>query len=428
MVQILIVSYDWPPRNAMGSHRAYQWAKFWSLAGAKVSVLTAQKQLFDAPFDLELPQIAGVRVMEVPYGRNLTPLVSMLKVKWFHKLARLVSLRLLRLSGQTYDPRSGWSAAANEYLRTLNPSYNVIVTSYEPFGSLLIGVAQKKLNPSLVWVADFRDLGGFGRKHSRIRLMDRSRVSRFRTLVSSADLVTTVSPELVNVISDHVNKPVLLAMNGYDTDYPDLDERSSTIPSERTDPLRIVYTGTMNTRSRDLRPLLNSLRRLERNGMISPGEVVIEIYGSRVEMAVRLSKDPSYARYLQLKGGISPEESRKVQRGADILLLLEGSESDSRGSITGKVFEYLVARRPVLCVGPLPHFDLSQLIVETGVGQSFGPADARKLDETILATLDGKGLFESYRPVVSKITAYSRENQSMILYRAIEKFLEIDAR
>ena len=162
--------------------------------------------------------------------------------------------------------------------------------------------------------------------------------------------------------------------------------------------------------------------------MIPPGEVVIEIYGSRVEMAVRLSKDPSYARYLQLKGGISPEESRKVQRGADILLLLEGSESDSRGSITGKVFEYLVARRPVLCVGPPPHFDLSQLIVETGVGQSFGPADAGKLDETILATLDGKGLFEAYRPVVSKITAYSRENQSMILYRAIEKFLEIDAR
>ena len=66
-MNILIVTYNWPPRNAIGAHRPYSWAKYWSALGANVTVLTAKKYSFDAPLDLDLPVINGVHVVNVPY-------------------------------------------------------------------------------------------------------------------------------------------------------------------------------------------------------------------------------------------------------------------------------------------------------------------------------------------------------------------------
>ena len=56
-MRIVIVTYNWPPRNAIGTHRPYSWARYWSEAGAKITVLTAAKHAFDAPLDLYLPNI-----------------------------------------------------------------------------------------------------------------------------------------------------------------------------------------------------------------------------------------------------------------------------------------------------------------------------------------------------------------------------------
>ena len=66
--RIVIVTYDWPPRNAISIHRPYAWARYWSEAGAQVTVLTAIKQPFDEPLDLHMPQLQEVEVIEVPYG------------------------------------------------------------------------------------------------------------------------------------------------------------------------------------------------------------------------------------------------------------------------------------------------------------------------------------------------------------------------
>ena len=46
MKKILIISYDWTPRNSIGVHRPYSWAKYWSLNGYEVTVLTSKKKIF----------------------------------------------------------------------------------------------------------------------------------------------------------------------------------------------------------------------------------------------------------------------------------------------------------------------------------------------------------------------------------------------
>ena len=48
---------------------------------------------------------------------------------------------------------------------------------------------------------------------------------------------------------------------------------------------------------------------------------------------------------------VSREEVLKLQAEADILLLLLWDDPREVGVYTGKLFEYLAARRPILCIG-----------------------------------------------------------------------------
>ena len=46
-LKITIVTYSWPPRNSISTHRPYSWARYWSEKGQDVTILTAKKKIFD---------------------------------------------------------------------------------------------------------------------------------------------------------------------------------------------------------------------------------------------------------------------------------------------------------------------------------------------------------------------------------------------
>ena len=61
-MRILIITYDWPPRNSIATHRPYSWAKYWSNNETQISVLTAKKKPYDEPLNLILPVIDKLNV------------------------------------------------------------------------------------------------------------------------------------------------------------------------------------------------------------------------------------------------------------------------------------------------------------------------------------------------------------------------------
>ena len=75
-LKITIITYSWPPRNSMSTHRPYSWARYWSEKGADVTVITAKKKIFDHPLDMELPKLEGVKVIEVSYNVKWSGLVN----------------------------------------------------------------------------------------------------------------------------------------------------------------------------------------------------------------------------------------------------------------------------------------------------------------------------------------------------------------
>lgn len=424
-LKIVIVTYNWPPRNAIGTHRPYAWAKRWSELGASVTVLTAQKHPYDAPLDLDLPPLPGVGIEEVAYGSTVAKLGGgMLRDGPTRQFAKTLVGWFRSRFGVNADIREKWQAAARQRALQLSEKSDIVVSTYGPAASHLIAFEMKQHNPALFWVADYRDL--WSQRHT-VELTERHRARERQLEVSSvgegADLLTAVSHDMVEQLDKLTGKPVLLVRNGFDIEEDMLRKRLKMKASRFSAPLRLVHTGTLYEGLRDPEPLLAALAALLNEGKIAEGEISVDFYGARIDPARRLAKNPQYAPFIRLMGHVPRAEALKAQQQADLLLLLESPDPRARGVLTGKVFEYIASGTPVLSLGSLADYEIPKLLSETGTGISFSYDNTVALKQFLVQCLDGVSQATAYRPDLSKIMHYSRHRQADELYTELRQRL-----
>ena len=416
-IRIVIITYDWPPRNAISVHRPYAWAKYWPALGAKITVLTAAKKSFDEPLDLILPDLSNIEVIEVPYSNKTKVFLGFLKLVSIRRLAKRVKEILGRRAGFVIDPRSAWYHSAEPIAINLASQTDVVVSTFGPPSAHLLAMEMKVANPKLRWVADYRDL--WSQRHtgdipdaarSKMREQEIASVGRY------ADEIIAASKDMVEQLSSLLKKPVHLSPNGFDLDEETVRARLFSPLRRQNGPLRIVYTGMIYPGHRDPVPLLDALSELQDKGEIEHGEVTVDFYGDRVEVAIALAKKSEYAPFIRLMGHVTRENALEAQRNADILLLLESPALEARGVLTGKLFEYMVSGRPILCIGSRPEYEIGQVLEDTGTGVVIGPEQYGEISELIKQTLEGDGLLQLYSPKIERIFIYSRANQSKLIY------------
>src|SRR5690606_22827359 len=78
----------------------------------------------------------------------------------------------------------------------------------------------------------------------------------------------------------------------------------------------------------------------------------------------------SLREFVKLTGYVSHEESIKLQRSSQVLLLIEIDSDETKCIIAGKLFEYMASQRPILAIGP-ENWDVNQIISETNTGFVF---------------------------------------------------------
>ena len=91
------------------------------------------------------------------------------------------------------------------------------------------------------------------------------------------------------------------------------------------------------------------------------------------------------------------------QKSSRVLLLMVNNTPNSKGIITGKIFEYMASNRPILVIGP-EDGDLAKIISATKSGVVCGYDSEVKLKEIILDLFNNKLIFN---PDFEK---YSRRN------------------
>ena len=118
--------------------------------------------------------------------------------------------------------------------------------------------------------------------------------------------------------------------------------------------------------------------------------------------------------YVEKMGYISHKDVINEQRNSRVLLLMVNDSPNSRGIITGKVFEYMASKRPILVIGP-EDGDLATIINQTQSGYVCGFNNEIKLEESVLK------LFNNKNDINSNSKIYSRENLTKKLSSILDK-------
>jgi len=93
-------------------------------------------------------------------------------------------------------------------------------------------------------------------------------------------------------------------------------------------------------------------------------------------------------------------------RSSLLLLILHGDRANP-GVITGKIFEYLGSRRPVLGVVP-SNFEVARIIYATGAGVTVDPSDAVGIERELLSSYVAYKNGSSDKGRVADLTPYER--------------------
>ena len=444
--RILIISTYFPPQPSIASLRAYSFAKYWARMGNDVTILTTKK-IDNGELNLDL-SIDTFDVIEIPYfnivhetgkilkrllrskngdrkrenrtigypeeSRNLS--ASFLKARKFSNNLR--NFLGLFVTDRIPDVRDVWIHAAVKRGEELLKSKKIdwIFSSYAPPASHIVaGILSKRHGCN--WVADYRDL--WIENHVWVGKWPFTVLEKYlekKYVDNHADIITTVSRPLANTLQKKFRAPVYVIENGYDED----DYKQAFPLYFRDTKKRIVYTGAIYPDKRDPSPLFAAIASMAqsdkpmRQKMSDEFEVLF--FGSESDWLNSLIKKYGVQQWVKYMGMVSRTDALSIQTQADLLLFLEWENGSVDGILTGKLFEYLAMKKPILGVGVSSKTSSGALMEQAGVGLAVGK-DVENITSILRELIDTGNPFD-VQPNENVISRFTRRKQA-------ERLLEI---
>lgn len=427
-MRLLLVSYFFPPYNTIGAVRVGKTAKYLSRWGHDVRVLTADEQPLQPTLPVELDPS---QVIRTPWLNVNAPVEWAMggraKIAAQGLSAGVGRRSLLGRLGQWYktlvnfpDGQIGWRPhavrAGTKLLKQWRP--DLILASALPPTSLVVA---ERLSRSfgVPWVAELRDLwvdeGGYSQPWWRRVIEQRWE----RRLLSTAAGLVTVSEPLAEHLRNKYAKPTAVVVNGFDpADFQQAAALDFRDPRQlNTQQLRIAYTGMIYAGRRDPTPLFQALQQL---GSAAQG-VRVDFYGRYLQPVVERSRSLGVTDQVFVHDSIGYHESLRLQQQSDVLLLLIDGDPRQQGVFTGKLFEYLGARRPILALGPRENV-AARLILDRRAGVVL--SDPHEIAQQLRRWLEQKrtGVIEPLDPQVA--LGLTRAEQVRVLERFLLDRLE----
>ena len=88
-------------------------------------------------------------------------------------------------------------------------------------------------------------------------------------------------------------------------------------------------------------------------------------------------------------GYVNHTKAIHLMKSADILLLVINNVEGAAGIMTGKLFEYIAAGRPILGIGPT-HGDAAEAVRQASAGRMFTYEDAKGVADFLRANIAAK--------------------------------------
>jgi len=421
MNNILIITYYFPPMPGIGGVRLYGLAKYLPRFGWNPIILTRT-----LPADPD----STIQVIQTPYHDvgaqwkkrlGLKPnesLNTQFQIKTKKDRPSIVD-RLAFIPSELIaypDGHIGWyeyAVSAAEKLFHTEQLDAIISSSYFPTCHLIANQISKRY--AIPWIADYRDLWTQNHyySHSRLRSFFEKRLE-IKTL-NTASTITTVSKPLADRLKElHKNKQVYSIPNGFD---PELVNQGQPLSQK----FKILYTGTLYQGKRDPSNFFALMKNLCNSKFISPHDIEIDFFGQYEDWLIDDIKKYHLQNIVMLHGQVPRETAIAQQRKAQILLLLTWNNTQEKGVYTGKLFDYLAARRPILSMGYTDGGVVKELLDQTQAGVHCSNEDEIR-DYLLKAYREYKQLGAvQYRGIEEEVMKYSHREMARKFAKVLDE-------
>jgi glycosyltransferase involved in cell wall biosynthesis len=365
-VKVLLVTMYFPPAGGGGVQRSLKLAQYLPALGVETHVLAPDdpKWVHRDP-ELRVPTQAWIHRARYIGPRGRKPAEELRATDGLQRAlvqAQVTARRLLLPDASVTWNLTAIPAAIRIAKRE---GIDVVITTSPPGSVHFVGAAVQRASGTR-WIADLRD-PLVANQHRRddtaaARARQAANEQIARLVARNADAVTCVSEAIADEVRGlGARGPVRVIANGCDfDDFAGLEYE----PAPR---FRITHTGSFFGK-RDPRPFLQAFHDA---GLDAVARFVGDFRSSDREWAEALDLGDR----LEIVDYLPRADSLRFQRDSEVLLLLvPDAGGRGRGVLSGKVFEYIAAGRPILAVVP-PDGAAADLVRETGSGVVVAPED-----------------------------------------------------
>ena len=371
MKKVLIITYYWPPSGGAGVQRWLKFVKYLREFGWEPIVYTAENPeypIIDASFEKDIPK--GITILKQPIWEPYQLYKKLIGQK---KEERVVSGFLqekgrkswaqnfsLWLRGNVFipDARRFWIKPSVKFLNNWleNNKVDAIVSTGPPHSMHLIaeGVHRKT---NLPWLADFRDPWtniDFADDLNMTSYAKKKNARLEKLVVNSASIITVVSEIMQQEFQALTKKRVEVVTNGFDPD--DFAIENSLLINDGK--FSIVHTGSLNNR-RNQPALWQAISELRTENLEFENNCVIRLIGKNDVSIKESLQQFNLLKCTEFVDYLPHNEIIAQQKGASVLLLSINNYGEAengfftpKATLTGKLFEYLAASKPILMIGP----------------------------------------------------------------------------
>lgn len=420
MKKVLIITYYWPPSGGAGVQRWLKFVKYlreFSWEPVVYTPANPEAPAFDDSLLRDVPKDLTVITYPIwePYdlykrfiGQKKAEKINagFLSEKKKPGLAENISV-WIRGNWFIPDARKFWIKPSVKFLADYlkkNP-VDAIVSTGPPHSMHLIALELKK-QLDIPWLADFRDPWTTIDFYDKLKLTpssDQKHKKLELEVLKTADTVLAVGWHMGEGFKKITNRNIEVITNGYDED----DFKHTNIrPDEK---FTLSHIGAMNA-DRNPKMLWAALRELLGENETLKNDLKINFVG-KTDYSVLNDLDKfQLSRYVTKTEYLPHTKTTEAMQSAQVLLLALNNTPNTLGVISGKLFEYLAAKRPILAIGK-ENGDAARIIKETGAGTICDFEDKGRM-KTELSRLYKLYLEKNLQVTSSNTTAYSRKVQT----------------
>ncbi len=428
--KVLIITYYWPPSGGSGVQRWVKFTKYLRRFGWEPIIYTPsnpERPAIDETLFRDIPEDIKTITTQIwePYsfykkfvGLNKEDKLGSGLMNSGNEKSFLQNISIwIRGNFFIPDARKFWIKPSIKFLQNYlqHNEINAIISTGPPHSMHMIahGVSKKT---SIPWLADFRDpwtnidffedlnLSFFARrKHHKLE----------KKVLDQADSIVVVSPTMKTEFSEVTHTPIRIITNGYDSD--DFNKVIEYSPNKK---FTLSHIGMM-TPTRNPEILWDAIKELSSENNEFNASFQLQLIG-KVDASIRKSISgrslDSLVKFIEY---VPHTEIIKYQKHSEALLLIVNNTPNANLILTGKFFEYLAAKRPIICISPVEG-DMSNILKETNSGTFISYSEKEVLKSHLL-TLFKKWKEGELSIDIGQTEDYSRERLTEVLAQELNK-------